>query len=424
MRAVVAILFASILLAAGSAVGQEKTVVTYRTWLDPHSANPRSVAQSKIIEEFERKNPDIKIAVQLMAWQEMHTSIIRDAAAGTAPCLVRPYFETMPQIVQSGALRPLDEFLGNVSPSQKADFLLDWNSTVFNGKKMSFPLEHRLLVLLYRKDLFAGAALAPPATWDEFVAAGKKLTAKGVYGSDIPLAPKGSAEGFYQWLFPYVWGYGDEFFDANGKAIVSPALVRAMHFLADGEHNEKYLAPNAVSDDVEAAMQAFMGGRLAMLVLGTSRIGNVLQSEVLKDNLGIAKVPSPGGERLSPTLVSGWQIAMTKDCKTPEAAWKFIQHITSPEMTLLNSKIGGELPTRKSVLGDPWFDTPEGKTVKFSANYLADAGRPQMLLPSFTHFTTTLATAAQRIVGQGANVESTLREAVDGYNARVKAEHP
>jgi multiple sugar transport system substrate-binding protein len=411
-------------MVAGTAAGQGKTIVTYRTWLDPHSSNPRSIAQTKIIEEFERKNPDIEIAVQLMAWQEMHTSIIRDAAAGTAPCLVRPYFETMPQIVQSGALRPLDEFIGKPSAEEKADFLLDWNSTVFNGKKMSFPLEHRLLVLLYRKDLLAAQSISPPSTWDEFVAAGKKLSTKGVYGSDIPLAPKGSAEGFYQWLFPFVWGYGDDFFDKDGNAVISPALVQAMRFVSDGVRSEKYLAPSAVSDDVEAAMQAFMGGRLAMLVLGTSRIGNVLQSAILKDNLGIARVPSPDGTRVSPTLVSGWQIAMTKDCKTPEAAWKFIQHITSPEMTLLNSKIGGELPTRKSVLEDPWFDTPEGKIVKFSASYLADAGRPQLLLPTFTLFTTTLATAAQRIVSQGVDPETTLREAIDRYNSRVKAERP
>src|ERR1700709_660577 len=113
MRSTLGILFAALLFVAGPAHGQDKkTVVTYRTWLDPHSSNPRSIAQTKIIEEFERKNPDIEIAVQLMAWQEMHTSIIREPAAGTAPCLVRPYFETMPQIVQSGALRPLDEFIG------------------------------------------------------------------------------------------------------------------------------------------------------------------------------------------------------------------------------------------------------------------------------------------------------------------------
>jgi len=410
-------------LMISSAFAQQQTVVQYRTWLDPSSNNPRSVAQNQIVAEFEKRNPTIKIELQLMAWQQMHTSIIRDAAAGTAPCLVRPYFETMPEIVRSGALAPLDRFVGDVTPAEKSDYLIDWNATVFNGHKMSFPLEHRLLLLLYRKDLLEKAGKSVPKTWDEFATVAKAVTARGVYGSTVPLSAKGSAEGFYQWLFPFVWGSGDEFFDKNGKAVVTPGLLHAMHYLHDGAHGEGYLPPSIVSDDVEAMMSAFMAGRLAMIVLGSNRLSTVLQSNAVKDKVGVATLPSPDGQKPSPTIVSGWQIAMTKDCKTPDAAWKFIQHITSPEMTLLNSKIGGELPIRKSALSDPWFDSPEARDTRFAADYMAQRGRPQMLVPNFTLFVQSLATAAQKIVGEDAPIEATLRGAIDQYNAQAGTEH-
>lgn len=403
-----------------SALAQQKTVVVYRTWFDPKDTTPRAVAQTKIIEEFHRRNPTIEIQTELVPWQQMHVTVIRDAAAGKAPCLVRPSFDNIQQIVQAGALMSLNRFTAALSEAAKKDYLLGWEATVYDGQKMSFFLEHRGQVLLYRKDLFAKAGATPPKTWEEFAKTAKLLTTGDTWGTAIPLSAKGSASGLMQWLHPFVWGYGDEVFEKNGKAILSKGLILAMQYLQEGARTHKFLPPTTLSDDVETATDAFMAGRLAMLVLGSHRIQHVLQSKVLKGNLGIATIPSPDPNKPSPSAVSGWQIAMTKDCKTPEAGWKFIEHIVSPEMNLLNTKIGGELPTRRSTLADPWFQTPEAEYVRFTANYFGEASKPQVTPPTYTVYTDLLSAAAQRIVGQGAAIEPTLQEAVTRYNSQVR----
>ena len=50
--------------------------------------------------------------------------------------------------------------------------------------------------------------------------------------------------------------------------------------------------------------------------------------------------------------------ASPTSCKA-EAAWKLIEFLQSPEAEAIDARVGGELPTRKSTLKDPFFQTPE-----------------------------------------------------------------
>jgi hypothetical protein len=66
----------------------------------------------------------------------------------------------------------------------------------------------------------------------------------------------------------------------------------------------------------------------------------------------------------------GFQVAgaitnamLLKDVKEKEAAWLFIEHMTSAEMQLINTKIAGEIPARKSIRFDPWFKMEEASYV-------------------------------------------------------------
>lgn len=219
------------LLISETGFAQNKTEVIYRTWIDPAARDPRAQAQTKIIEEFERQNPDISIKIQLVPWQDMHTSIIRDAASGQGPCLVRPLFETLPAVIASGALMPLDNYVGKMSAEDKADFVLPWDSTVFNGHKMSFPLEHRIWTLMYRTDLFEAAGVKPPTTWDEYKKVAKALSVNGVYGTAVGLMNKGSADAYFQFLVPYMWSHGEEPFDANNIALKPKSMLNGIALL-------------------------------------------------------------------------------------------------------------------------------------------------------------------------------------------------
>src|SRR4051794_25642936 len=64
-RAVVGAMAAVAWLAAGSSgVYAQVTEISYNTFLDPNNAtDPRAAAQQKMIAEFERQNPQIKVRV-------------------------------------------------------------------------------------------------------------------------------------------------------------------------------------------------------------------------------------------------------------------------------------------------------------------------------------------------------------------------
>ena len=62
--------------------------------------------------------------------------------------------------------------------------------------------------------------------------------------------------------------------------------------------------------------------------------------------------------------VSGWWVAeWAKSPRLAEAA-KFVDYMVSPEGVKLWSTVGGQVPSRKSLLGDEYFQKPENSWVK------------------------------------------------------------
>ena len=71
---------------AHQAIAAEQTTLTFWTFLNPSDQeSPRSKVQTILIEEFERLNPDVKIEVQVLPWNELSPRIIQAVAAGKGP---------------------------------------------------------------------------------------------------------------------------------------------------------------------------------------------------------------------------------------------------------------------------------------------------------------------------------------------------
>ncbi len=171
--------------------------VTLRYWsfLDPNDPNPRSVAQTKIIEEFTAKNPDIAVKVEVVHWSKVVPMLITAAGAGQAPDVALIHSSRMPMAIEAGAVIPLDRFVSAWSDAQKKDFLLSMEDFLYKGKLYSLPWEHRVeSILMYRKDLFDEVGIRqPPRTWSEVEEAARRLTRQNRWGFVWALSRKDAA---------------------------------------------------------------------------------------------------------------------------------------------------------------------------------------------------------------------------------------
>ena len=89
---------------------------------------------------------------------------------------------------------------------------------------------------------------------------------------------------------------------------------------------------------------------------------------------------------------------MGKDCKNKEAAWKFIEHITSPESQIITAKTTGEMPTRKSPYNDPWFKSKDAAELMFWKDYMEKYGKMPRYPEKYVELSQLIADAAQEIV--------------------------
>jgi ABC-type glycerol-3-phosphate transport system substrate-binding protein len=102
-------------------------------------------------------------------------------------------------------------------------------------------------------------------------------------------------------------------------------------------------------------------------------------------------------------------------------ASKFVQALFSKSGTDRWVKIGKQLPARVSALKDPFFDDPKNAFLKEQLNGM-ESPAPVYIWPglNLTNSQEDYSVAVQRIILQGADVMSALKEAEEAFNKRQR----
>ena len=370
--------------------------VEYWTFLDPNGNDARAKAQSMMLDSFKKKYPNVEVNLTVLPWQNIDLHLTDAVKTGKAPDLSRANLLLMAQHAAANDLMPLDQYVSGWSAQQKGQFVTPWDTTVFNGHKLSFFIEARCYPLMYRKDLIK----EPPQSWDELGQIGASLTKPPVYGVGIPLSEKGHASGLYDWFHPALWGAGGDYFTNDGKAaFAGDAGIKAYQLLYDLVHKYKAMPASMASADIEAITQNMTAGTQTMGIIGTDRITSMWTGKATsRDQLGVGFIPSFEKSKPSPTFSDGWQIVIPRGAKNPDGAWALMQHILDPESQLANAKVGGELPSVRAVLDDPWFKSPDGADFAFALKYLDESKKNIYFPATWNQLMDNLAAAAQQVV--------------------------
>ena len=263
-------------------------------------------------------------------------------------CVLAPYYASI------GALMDLTDYFNSLEYKDTfAGGTL--NLASYEGKQYAVPFVPDVSVLLYNKDLFAANGLDPekaPSTWDEIIEAAEACTKDDVYGYIFAASDPG---GMMFTFGPYIWANDGDFTTNGGSesALNQPEAVSALQLITDMVH-KYHVAPKSITSyDWTSSHDAFKAQKAAMLVSGSSAVGDIVNGKY-DFNVGCCPIPSPDGSRVA-SFSGGDSIAIMAGTDKADAAWQFIDYCLSEEVQVDMMVKSGNIPARMDFFENEIF---------------------------------------------------------------------
>ena len=284
-----------------------------------------------IIADFMKENPDIKVnAIYAGNYNDARIKALAALSSGEPAQLSVMFSIDIYELIEQDAIVAFDDIVTSAEDKKWLDSfypsLMENGRT--GGKTWGIPFQRSTIVMYYNKDAFRAAGLdpeKPPATWDELVAAGKKLTkADGSqWGMMIP------STGYPYWMFGALTMQNDQVLmngAGNETYYDAPATVEALQFWHDLGAKHKVMPQGTI--EWGTLRQNFLEGKTAIMWHSTGNLTIVKNNA--KFDFGVAMLPA-NKRRGTPT--GGGNFYIFKDTSPEErtAAMKLIKFMTAPE---------------------------------------------------------------------------------------------
>lgn len=413
---------ANALAPTAPAISTAATTIRFWTWLNSADKdNPRAQAQAQNIARFQQDNPSITVVEEVVPWQNIHQQLLQAVAAGTPPDVSRQLDTWLLTLAEAEALTSLDPFVSSWDAARKQDYVYPWDDTTVNGAKVAFRQAVRPSnILYYRTDLYEAAGFATaPRTMTELAEASKAVTKDQVTGLQVSF---GKTAGFLPLIAPWYWSLGSDLVDPQtGKSTFHlDAGQQIFQWFQDMVYTYKASPSSMANLDGEAANQMFTTGLVAAHFNHSSKWVSWSTADALKGHVATTGMPTFGSDANKPApanIAGGWTLVMPKGAQT-EAAWKLMEFLQSTDAELVDTQVGGELPTRKSTLSNSFFKQPEAEKINGWLQYIAESGHPAttIKIKQAQSLIDLLSDAAQQIIISKADVKTALTAAAQQYD--------
>ena len=278
----------------------------------------------KIVDEFMKKNPDVKVNVVHYSNEDLRTQFQNASLAGQGPDIVYGPNDNIGIFMVSDLIKPIDKVVSK-------DLIQKFNegalkSGMYDNQLYLLPeFLGNQIALLYNKDMVANA----PKNWEEFLKiaqANRAVDAKDKANSKYGFLYN-EKEPF--WFVGFYNGFGGEIFDSkNNPNLDNQAMVDALTFVRD--IRAKYDLGEA-GMDYDIASQLFKQKKATMILNGA---WSWKEYEDAGINLGVAPMPIPSknGYALFTNASKGYSLSENTSDKKTEALNKFFDYIFSPEI--------------------------------------------------------------------------------------------
>jgi multiple sugar transport system substrate-binding protein len=317
----------------------------------------------KLMPEFERRNPGLRVRVQMVPWTAAHEKLLTAYASNSTPDICQLGNTWIPELKMLDGIEPLNPWIDRSRTINDTSYFPGiWDTNILDSLVYGIPWYVDTRVLFYRSDLLAEAGYPrPPSSWSEWFDLCAKL--KRLHPDEYAVFFSTHNE----FAPPLILGlqkgakllrdgnlYGDfsapEFRDA----------LRTFHtFFAKG------WAPTKTAQIVNV-YQSFAEGFFAMYITGPWNIGEFIRRlpPEMQDKWMTAPLPGPEGG-VGASLAGGASLVMFKNSKYKPEVWKLIEYLSEPEVQLEFYHRVGDLPARKEAWGDSTLRTNRYATAFF-----------------------------------------------------------
>jgi multiple sugar transport system substrate-binding protein len=304
-----------------------------------------------LLPEFEEKT-GMKVEFQVFANEQLSQKLsvqLTTASATPDVFTIRPLEETK-LFEKNGWVEPLEAYITK-DPAYGADDFSKSSlvSATSNNHLTGIPMLTEQQILYYRKDLLKQANIEVPKTMDELKTAVQKLhnPDKGIYG----FVARGQKGALVTQLSSFVFSEGGDFQSGDKATLNTPQFIKAATIYVDLLKN--YGPPGVLNMGWPQAMGVFSQGKAAFLTDTSAIFQNAVDPEksTVADKIGFAPFPA-GSAGSKPFNITAWALSMNAKSNNKDAAWAFIQWVTSKEM-VMKLQLKGTPGARDSVWKDP-----------------------------------------------------------------------
>lgn len=376
----------------------------------------------QLVQEFERQNPDIKVIEQFQP--NSYTGLLQNLqtrlAAKNPPDVAQIGYLFIDYVSENFPVKTIDELMQEYGGRDLLDAI---QSNVLDlarrkGKLIGMPYSLSNIITYYNADILREAGLdpdKPPTTWSEWSKAARVIKEKT------------GKPGIYVQILDDNWST-QAMMESNGGTMIAckdgriratfdgPKNAEAIQMWAD--MIQEGLALNVLMNQGE---QAFLAGEVATFMTTIAKRNN-LEKNATFDLRGTT-FPSFGSKPTRLPAGGNALVVFAQEPKRQEAAFRFIQFLSTPESFATWTKGTGYVPLHKDtpkVLGDFLTKNPiQEVAIRQMPNvvpWITFPGRDGLAAQQ------SLFTATQKVFSGQATAAKALRESVIQVNQLLENE--
>ncbi len=307
-------------------------------WSMWNETEPQGMAIKEAIDEFMTLNPGVKVTVNWNG-RDIRRTLQPALEGGTA---IDMWDEDLERVTKNWApfALPLDALTEKTfsstdgKPYKEAvmgSLLNLAKGYSADGQLYCIPYQPFMFNVMYNKAHFADAGITSvPTTWEEFLDVCSKLKAAGHIPMTIDDAYMDCLAGYHLARYKGTPFVEQLMQDATNAMWDDPAVVS---FAKDFETmaKEGYFSPNVAGNLWPAGQQEVAQGSVTMYLNGTWLVNELMPATGESFEWGTFAYPTvPGGTDTTAAANFGGQaFQINKDCKSPDAAFALIVHLTT-----------------------------------------------------------------------------------------------
>ena len=310
-------------------------------------AGTEASALKTVTDKIKAANPDLKLTIQDIKFDDLFKKFELEAASGGGPDLFIAPNDSLGKEARAGLFLDVTSMLDGKLTN---DSQVSIDGSKVGGKLYMVPESLKAVAMYYDKSKIA----TPPATTDALLAGVKDGTIKAGFDAHS------SYHSFGWWA-----AFGGKLMDDSGKCVADTTGVADAYKY----FQELQTAGAKWYDKYDDLASDFKSGKIDLIVDGPWASGGY--KEALKDNLAVAPIPAgPKGAAAPLTGVDGWYI--NTNAKDPQLAVNFALEMVKPENEQVFVDTAGHIPADKTIqITDPI-------TQKFAEAVATGFPRPQV----------------------------------------------